>query len=84
MRRPTPGREARQGTPACLSEVELVEPKIAAVRDRHWTAFVQHLNNGLGADGEASVLLVPALLVSMLCSYSQYDAGTPCTIIVNC
>ena len=44
-----------------MSEVELVEPKIAAVRDRHWTAFVQHLNNGLGADGEASVLFLLAV-----------------------
>ena len=72
-------RQPQPRTPACLSEVELVEPKTAAVRDKHWRAFLHHLRNGLGEEGLASVMEVPSLLVSMLCSYAQvmYDAGTP-------
>ncbi|CAE7221711.1 unnamed protein product [Symbiodinium sp. CCMP2592] len=66
-------------TPACLSEVELVEPRTAAVRDKHWAAFIAYLQSELGRDGVASTLEVPGLLVSMLCIYAQilYDAGTP-------
>ena len=72
-------RQPQPRTPACLSEVELVEPKTAAVRDKHWGAFLHHLRIGLGEEGLASVMEVPSLLVSMLCSYAQvmYDAGTP-------
>ena len=72
-------RRSQPRTPACLSEVQLVEPRTAALRDRHWSAFLQHLREHLGSEGAASVLRVPALLVSMLCQYSQvlYDAGTP-------
>ncbi|CAE7224208.1 Ap1g1 [Symbiodinium sp. CCMP2456] len=72
-------RQPQPRTPACLSEVELVEPKTAAVRDKHWRAFLQHLGSGLGDEGVTSVMEVPSLLVAMLCSYAQvmYDAGTP-------
>ena len=72
-------RRAQPRTPACLSEVELIEPRTAAVRDKHWTAFIKHLQEGLGTERARSVLVVPSLWVSMLCSCSQvlYDAGTP-------
>ena len=72
-------RHSQPRTPACLSEVELVEPKTAEIRDKHWKAFLRHLVEGLGVEGQESVLEVPALLVTMLCSYAQvlYDAGTP-------
>ena len=53
--------------------------RTAAVRDKHWSAFLMHLQQGLGSAGAESVLEVPALLVAMLCAYAQvmYDAGTP-------
>ncbi|CAE7606984.1 unnamed protein product [Symbiodinium sp. CCMP2592] len=75
---PGPAR-SQPRTPACLSEVELVEPRTAAVRDKHWAAFIAYLQSELGRDGVASTLEVPGLLVSMLCLYAQilYDAGTP-------
>ena len=72
-------RAAPVRRPALLGSVALVEPRTAAVREQHWGAFLRYLSSELGADGVRSVLAVPALLVSLLCSYAQvmYDAGTP-------
>ena len=65
--------------PATLGSVALVEPRTAAVREKHWAAFLSYLSSELGADGVRSVLAVPSLLVGLLCSYAQvmYDSGTP-------
>ena len=71
---PHPGpRSMQPRTPACLSEVELVEPRTAAVRDKHWSAFLTHLQEGLGSAGAESVWEVPALLVAMLCALCPSD-----------
>lgn len=69
-------RPCRRGS---LDDVELLEPRTVAMRQKFWGAFSSWLKEHLGPTGLDDCLLSPMLLVKSLEIYGSYEfsAGTP-------